>query len=323
MPNYKTIPKCLGNASVVNKKRIAYCSHHKAYDARVLVTIPHNYLEQNLCPLKNHPKFVFIHHHAEKSARKVSKCNNIFREILHWDNSYVAGDQLVLRKQFPIHKLFTPSFLPISPYPSTTLLPKATSSSSTSSLLSTGVSISVTRMESALVQRVSPYCYGSIPTAIIQGSISDRRDLSEIETILEAGKSEFKVKVLTKVPPLQKWMGKEDWQIEWFQMANMTYFHEAFQGAAFLIAGISPTSSTSKLTNYFSGHQSSNIAYALHFGLQIIGHEAIKREYLSLGSFPGGEKVGYWHDGTISSMIDATKQATAEWRQRCLVGSKL
>ena len=323
MPDYISVPNCLGNSSVVTQDRIVECAHHDAYDARVVVTIPFSKKEQHLCPLKNHPKFVFIHHHAEASAQHVSKCNGVSREILKWNNSYVAGDQMFLRHIFPLEKLYTPSHMSISPAPlfmtettSQTLPPPPPPSSSQAPSLALS-----TMAYSAYHKRPPPLCVGHQPTAILQGEISRRRNLWELELIINASASDVHIKVLTRSPPLRNWTSKSTWNGEWLRTANMTHFHESFQGAAFLLAGMSPQNSQTKAQNYFLGHQSSNIAYALHFGLQIIGHKAIKKHYVSLGEFEGREPIGFWHDGSKTSIKETTLRAIASWKRRCLPSS--
>ena len=48
-------------------------------------------------------------------------------------------------------------------------------------------------------------------------------------------------------------------------------YHGEFAEAAFLLPLITP----SKQPSYFNGNPSSGIAYAVHFGLRLIGHRAI------------------------------------------------
>jgi hypothetical protein len=316
MPGYRPLANCVQDSNN-NPAMLAKCSHNKQYNARVVVTVPLGWREEILCPLKNNPMYVFIVHHAEVSSNTTAMCNGVSREIIQWKNSYVAGQLVYLRSRYLHLNDFTPHALSIHPYPSAL----STRGSASNEIVpapatphlpahtSTGVSTS------SSTYRTSPYCHGKVPVAIVQGEISGRRDLSEIESILKAGGQEIYVKVLTRSPPLINWVRRETWRGEWIQNANMTAFHKAFQGAAFLVAGMSPNLKQ----NYFKGHPSSNIAYALHFGLQIIGHEAIPLEYLALNTpFPGGEPAGFWHNGSTASIVDATVEAITAWRRRCL-----
>mmetsp|Transcript_10291 Transcript_10291/g.19170 ORF Transcript_10291/g.19170 Transcript_10291/m.19170 type:complete len:412 (-) Transcript_10291:250-1485(-) len=296
IPEYKPLANCLVDGS---PSTIARCTRSDIYDARVLVTVSLGWKEDRLCPLKNHPNFAFIIHHAEVSPNTTASCNGVSREIIQWKNSYVAGEMASLRGKFLSLNDFTPSAQAISPYPlyrqSAYLKP------------------SLSMMTSST--RPSPICIGKLPVAIVQGEISNRRDLSEIKAVLEAGGKNIYAKVLTRSPPLDSFVKRSTWKGKWIKNANMTRFHRAFQGAAFLVAGMSPDLKQ----DYFRGHPSSNIAYAMHFGLQIIGHEAIPQEYLALQKkFEGGEPAGFWHDGSPASIADATARAIAAWRQRCL-----
>lgn len=310
MPNYETLFACVRRGS--GAAALAKCS---LYDARVVVTIPLGWKEQSLCPLKNHPKFVFIIHHAEHAVVASSKCNGVFREIVCWSNSFVAGELASLRELYPppcLPKTFTPSFLPIAAHTHTR---PSSSSTSTSPL---------TRVP--LFSRQLAPCHGSVPRAILFGDLSVRRDLAEIDWVLRTGGRELHVTVLTRHEERREWTSRASWAGQWIRAANMTAFHEAFQGAAFLLAGMSPHSSQS----YFGGHPSSNIAYAMHFGLQIIGHEAIPREYEAVlrrererERARAEEEVGFWHDGSREGVGAATLRAIASWRRRCVCPSSL
>jgi hypothetical protein len=311
------------NSSAVETK----CSFNKRFDARVVVTTPLGGKENMFCPLKNNPKYVFIVHHAESTHNATADCNNVNGDIVYWNNSYVAGELAYLRSKH-LNNLFTPSQMSISPYPkivsrngssslaagttllNTTLRSRATPQSHSN--MSTSVNINS-------AYRNPVFCSdGNVPVVIVQGEISARRrDLSELQTILETGGLDIYVKVLTRSRPRLSWVKRETWRGQWIQHANMTNYHKAFQGAAFLLAGMNPNVERQKY--YFMGHPSSNIAYALHFGLQIIGHEAIPKEYLALNTpFSGGEPAGFWHNGSKSSIVNATVEAICAWRRRCL-----
>ena len=247
----------------------------KTIDFRVLMTIPMGWKENALYTYKNHPRYIYIMHHGLQEG------NDRPREILTWGNSYLLGELASMKGKVPSNRTFTPFHLPI--------FPRKSSFSS-----------------SSVYTEPSGCSRGKLPIAIIQGALSPtKRDLKELETIMQVSEGELQIKVLTRHPPYAKWLSNEDpCRVQWLQSLNMTAFHEAFQDAAFLLAGMSPLTGQ----HYFKGHPSSNIAYALHFGLQVIGHEAISVEYTAL------KGKGFWHNGSQASIAMATQQAIAAWQ---------
>ena len=311
----------------------AKCSSDKFFKTaqihiRVLITIPLGWKEQSLRSLQHHPQYIFILHHADPPfplrtglalGQDVSQnVNAPSRDILTWNNSYLAGELASVRGHFPADRAFTPSCLPIAARrpPFSISSPNTDNDKSFLHLLS---------------------CTGGAPIAVIQGGIGGKRDLYEIEAVMTAASTDLRmhIKVLTRHDPIRHWMENTKWHIEWLQHLNMTAYHEAFQEASFLIAGMNPSAHP----DYFHGHPSSNIAYAIHYGLSIIGHQAIEAEYLALSAesstliynsrpVPGGgrgvcggrvtlQKKGFWHDGSVDSITAATRQAIAAWQKSC------
>ena len=256
-------------------------------DIRVLITTPllkQFWKEKYLLPLKNDSRYIYIFHHAEAETR-LSK-----RDILSWNNSYMAADLESLKHVFPPERMFTPSAMAISPREPTT---------------------------GTVRRKESPYnfyyCGGEMPVAILQGAIMRNRDIRELEAIFEAGKDKFHIKVLTRNPPISSLVFPDKGKVEWFRRLNMTSFHEMFQTASFIIAGMNPQFKP----DYFSGHPSSNIALSIHFGLPIIGHEAITKEYLAIKNHRSLLSGGYWHDGNNASIAAVTRAAIHDWYKSC------
>ena len=279
MPDYKPVWKqTLENISSCDEFFVKY-----NVDIRVLLTTPLNLTKEKFIhPVKGDPRYMYIIHHAEAETRKES------REILTWNNSYMAAELTALRSIFPPHRTFTPSAMAIAPR-----LPHSSTTSH-------------------VEQRSDNFqCIGKKPVAIVQGAISKKRDIAELKSVFHAGSEKWHVKVLTRSNPIKNLTSEEG--VQWKLKLDMIPYNEAFQTASFLIAGMSPQAEP----HYFTGHPSSNIAYAIHFGLPIIGHEAIFSEYLALQRIKSKLPVGYWHNGTEESIIATTKSAIDDWYRSC------
>lgn len=362
MPGYRPVWTCLQTKHKHrHRHRRSSCSEKTLLqlyqvDVHVLVTIPLGWKERLLQPLKNHPQYVFILHHAdppspvtiavagqssvigtiEGASRDGDRGIGSVRDILTWDNSFLAGELASVSRRglVPSHRTFTPSFMPIAarhPHPSSDLTISSFADKNNKLVhLSLACSASTgTSSGKNILPMLVP-----VPIAIIQGSLSSRRDLSELLAVLQAAGSDMHIKILTRHDPIDTWLRHSRWHVEWLQDLNMTAYHEAFQEASFLIAGMNPITHP----DYFRGHPSSNIAYAVHYGLQIIGHQAIRAEYLALSDIPsltvgdadtttltnafegleGESESGFWHDGSSESIAAATRRAVTAWQRRCL-----
>ena len=281
--NYKPLWKVISDGHCCNKFFKQYNIH-----LRVVVTVPLGRVEAIYGKIKNDSRFIFIIHHAEVESRQVK------RDILTWNNSFMAAELASLTNVFPPDRTFTPSAMSISPQE--------------------GITASTYLHGTTLFR-----CTGIMPIGIVHGAISKKRDMTELKTIFRAGRDRLHVKVLTTNLPSFNVASPEYGKLEWIRKLNMTAYHEKFQTASFLIAGMTPESNP----DYFSGHPSSNIAYAIHFGLPIIGHKAIFSEYLALHRHnKTAIPVGFWHNGSPASIRATTFRALRQWYNACRSRSK-
>ena len=224
-----------------------------------------------------------IFHQTQRESDKGIK------DIFTWKNSYISGELKSLKNIFPPERSFTPSALTISPRKNVPVS-------------------SIARHGFDAFQ-----CDEKLPIAILPNH-QLKYDIVEIENILKAAKGKMILKVLASKKQLKKLEFADNGKVEWLGELDMTAYHETFQNASFLIAGMNPDI---KNPIYFSGNPSSTIAYAIHYGLPIIGHEAISHEYLALHKGEGGLPVGYWHNGTSHNMITLTQEAIHDWYRNC------
>jgi hypothetical protein len=63
--------------------------------------------------------------------------------------------------------------------------------------------------------------------------------------------------------------------------ANETFYHESFQGAAFILPLV-PGAAGNDPMGYLHNHPTSSIAYAVNFGLRVVGHEGVHSAYSSV-----------------------------------------
>ena len=66
--------------------------------------------------------------------------------------------------------------------------------------------------------------------------------------------------------------------MNYVRQANVTAFHESFLGAAFILPLI-PSAGEGDPLGYLHNHPTSSIAYAVHFGLRIVGHRDVQDAY--------------------------------------------
>jgi hypothetical protein len=149
------------------------------------------------------------------------------------------------------------------------------------------------------------------PIFIVQGGLQpNRRNLEELSWYLELkSKYNFIVRIMTKNPNPN--MNDPFKRIEFHQLQTMIKFNEAFLDGAFLLPLISPEFEPTK--HYFQGHPTSNIAYASHFNLRVIGHRGILDSY----KYELRNNIGYWHNGTKESAILAIENSLMDFNTWC------
>jgi hypothetical protein len=160
------------------------------------------------------------------------------------------------------------------------------------------------------IRPINPDC-NHAPIAIVQGSL-ERRWLDEIVSILNS-KEDIKIRLLTR-SDRRRYSWSIDKRCDFQHSLNMTRYHEAFLGAAFILPLIAPKNTHfAKSQSYYQGHPTSTIAYALNFGLRVIGHQDIHEAYQT----DLNNSQGYWHNGSRESVINAVHNALIDFKEWC------
>jgi hypothetical protein len=156
----------------------------------------------------------------------------------------------------------------------------------------------------------TPNCQKN-PIFIVQGGLeSYRRNLEELKWYLDmSDKYKFTVRIMTRSPYPN--ITDTYHRIEHLQHQPMVKFHEGFLDGAVLLPLISPDFGPTR--HYFQGHPTSNIAYASHFNLRVVGHRGILNSY----KYELRNNIGYWHNGTKESAIVAAIKSVYDFGEWC------
>jgi hypothetical protein len=192
-----------------------------------------------------------------------------------WNNVIMASDSLFITNKVTHH--FTPHQMPINP--------------------------------------VLPDCRMK-PKMMVQGALT-RRDIDELGMFCllpRSGERDISIVVVSTESLPKNHACKNDSRVEERLSLGMLEFHEAFLGASFLAALIKKAD-TGDPMGYLDGHPSSNIAYAKHFNLRIIGHYKLSQAYVNaLG--PGKH---HWHHGDMRSIKHTYEEAIQAFHEYCEV----
>jgi hypothetical protein len=156
----------------------------------------------------------------------------------------------------------------------------------------------------------TPNCQ-QYPIFLVQGSLaSNKRYIKELSWYLELENIyKFDVRIMTRdrKPNIKDTYNR----MHVHRSQSMLSFHESFLDGAFLLPLISPDFEPTR--HYFQGHPTSNIAYASHFNLRVVGHRGILDSY----KYELRNNIGYWHNGTIESAKIAAKHAIHDFNKWC------
>jgi hypothetical protein len=97
------------------------------------------------------------------------------------------------------------------------------------------------------------------------------------------------------------------------QMTSMTVFHESFMGMGFILPLI-PGAGGADPKGYLHNHPTSSIAYAVNFGMRIVGHKKVPVAYQEV---LGNTRLGHYHNNSRESVIKAYTDALAAHADYC------
>ena len=149
------------------------------------------------------------------------------------------------------------------------------------------------------------------PLFIIQGGLN-RRNLSEVESVLKDASLNVRVRVVSLSKP-PAWMTK-DKRVSVVKDTDMTVFHEQFVGAAFILPLIVGADDGSDPEGYLHDHPTSNIAYSAHFELRVVGHTALLDAYPSVLQ---GRRAHYFTSHDQASVIQCYTEAVSAFEHYC------
>jgi hypothetical protein len=225
---------------------------------------------------RNDERFAFILHYA-------------IPELLPWTNVFPATNAAAVRKRSP--RAFTPSEMPVS--------------------------------------RAPPEC-GKPPVFVAQGSMG-RRLVEQLTWLLESGdlgrgggaggkssgsRDDFTLRILTRsgldgiVKDHKKAQIRK--HIDHRQNLGMLDYAEAPLGAAFMLPLISPDFKGT--SHYFHGHPTSNIAFAVNYGLHVVGRWELAATYAEDLKCLAGH---YHGNDTKASFLGAARDAVAAFHRWC------
>ena len=178
------------------------------------------------------------------------------------------------------------------------------------------------------VKAVDPDC-GAPPVFVVQGAL-ERRLKEQLAWVLldggsnggnneggnnEGGNKGVTLRILTR-SSIEGLFSDEQRKrhVDYRQNMGMTEYAEAPLGAAFLLTLISPD--VESTAHYFRGHPTSSIAYAVNYGLHVVGRRELRGAYADDLRCLGG----HYHDrDTRESVAAAVRDAAAAFHRWCAV----
>lgn len=143
------------------------------------------------------------------------------------------------------------------------------------------------------------------PIFIIQGD-PERRNFLEVNWMLETPQR-FILRIMNRY--LVRTI--IDHRVQYIENSSLSFFHETFLDAAFLLPLISPL--VGRTRSYFYGRSTSSVAFGAHFRLRFLSHTAVKSTFHNeLKSWNH-----YWHDGSRASFLKAFNLALEGFSKWC------